>query len=66
MILFKYGKKFKQIPTKAHENTDVSGLGDQVIDTCLCSMPVEAAAEVANEEARIVINRLSTTTIHFN
>ncbi|MCW8948207.1 MAG: bifunctional D-glycero-beta-D-manno-heptose-7-phosphate kinase/D-glycero-beta-D-manno-heptose 1-phosphate adenylyltransferase HldE [Sedimenticola sp.] len=67
MTLLQNGKPDKHHPTHAQEVFDVTGAGDTVISilsTALASgMPLDAATQLANIAAGIVVGKLGTSTV---
>ncbi len=67
MALFNGDQSLKLIPTRAREVFDVSGAGDTVIAAATLALSTgcggEAAAEIANHAAGIVVGKLGTVTV---
>jgi D-beta-D-heptose 7-phosphate kinase/D-beta-D-heptose 1-phosphate adenosyltransferase len=57
-------------PAAAKEVYDVSGAGDTVIAVlalaCSCDVPIEAAAQLANQAAGIVVSKVGTVAVQHN
>ena len=70
MALYRPGGEVKIIPTTAREVFDVSGAGDTVTATFTLAMisgaAPEAAAEIANLAAGVVVGKVGTAPINFN
>lgn len=68
MSLLEQGKAPRHLPTLAREVFDVTGAGDTVIGvlaTCLAAnMPLEAATQMANTAAGVVVAKLGTATVN--
>ena len=57
----------RHLPTAAQEVFDVSGAGDTVVAALAlglaCGAPIEAAAELANRAAGVVVGKIGTATV---
>lgn len=66
MTLLERGKPPRHLPTHAREVFDVTGAGDTVISVLAAAMaagmPMEAATQLANVAAGIVVGKLGTAT----
>ncbi len=66
MTLLEQGKEPRHLPTHAREVFDVTGAGDTVISVLAAAlaggMPLEAATQVSNVAAGIVVGKLGTAT----
>ncbi len=66
MTLLERGKEARHLPTQAREVFDVTGAGDTVISVLAAAMaagmPLEAATQLANVAAGIVVGKLGTAT----
>ncbi len=66
MTLLEQGKPPRHLPTHAREVFDVTGAGDTVISVLAAAMaagmPLEAATQISNVAAGIVVGKLGTAT----